>query len=812
MAARSPSEISPTRFERINTVFSEALERAPETRPAFLAESCGDDQELKREVESLLAALDRSGARWESPILGVNIAEVSSGRSDDHVVDPVSRVGSTVGQYRLVRLMAQGGMGAVYEGQRADESFTKRVAVKFLRRGAGSEQAVQRFRHERAILATLEHRNIAALIDGGVLADGQPYFVMEFVEGHPITDYCDQRRLSVRERLHLVRQVCRAVQHAHERLVIHRDLKPSNILVTDDGTVKLLDFGIAKLLSAAPATDGVPVTQGHERAMTLEYASPEQVRATAVSTATDVYSLGIVVYELVAGRRPFDFGGASLHEITRSICEVDPRPPSEVADEGAVAPRAVGSLRTLRRQLAGDIDAILLMALRKEPARRYGSADRLSADIRRHLDGRPVAAERDRLSYRFGKFVSRHRWETAGALLLLASLAGGAITTAREAARADARYRDGRRLANTLIADVHDAIADLPGATAARARLLRPALEYLDRTASDAGDDPELDRELVFAYQRIGDVQGNPTNANLGDIAAARESYRKGLSIAERLVTRTPVEEPSLRALALVSERLADVTSPDGEVSEAVAYQRRALDVYAQIAARWPRADAIHAHAVARLKLGDLLGHPAFRNLGDTAAAMAQYRVALGELEAGAFGETDLYRNRRYRALLFERMGRIAQDGGDSAAVGLLTRSLHLRDSLVAERPASVDAQRDVAITHFLICALHLRDGAIDKARRSCDESYTIRERLYVADTDNAQLVRGMALINRRFAEIELAAGNRARAVSHLRASAGFYATLRDRGAMTGGDRADAAAVAALIDGHAPPADPPGRG
>ncbi|MGQ0650283.1 MAG: serine/threonine protein kinase, partial [Gemmatimonadaceae bacterium] len=763
----SSPEVSPTRFERINVVFSGALECTPDTRPAYLAESCGDDAELRREVESLLAALERSGNQWDSPILGVNIAAAGDpDASHQLAVDAGARVGETVGPYKLVRLIAQGGMGAVYEGRRADDDFEKRVAVKFVRRGANNELTVQRFRHERSILASLEHRNIAALLDGGVLPGGHPYFVMEFVEGAPITQYADEQRLSLRERILLMRQVCRAVQHAHERLVIHRDLKPGNIFVTTDGTVKLLDFGIAKLLG--PQSDDSPVTQGHERAMTLEYASPEQLKGAAVSTATDVYSLGVVLYELLVGQRPFDAQNRALVDITRTICETPAVRPSEAVAADAVAARSAGSLRGLQRELSGDLDAVILMALRKETDRRYGSADRLSQDLRRFLDGRPVTAGPDRLRYRMRKFITRHRWQTGAAVLLLLSLIGGAITTARQARRAEERYRDGRRLANALIADVHDAIADLPGATAVRARLIRPALDYLDRASRDVGNDRGLDRELIFAYQRIGDVQGNPTNANLGDIDGARESYRKGREIAERLVADGPPEEPSLRALALVSERLADVTAPNGDVREAVAYQRRALTMYERISREWPSAGAAHALAVSRLKLGDLLGHPAFRNLGDTAAAMAEYRAAQALFEVAATDTaTDGFRNRRYRALLSERMGRIARDGRDPAAVQMLETSLTLRQALALERPTSVEAQRDVAITHFLICALHLEDGRNAEARTSCGNSFAIRERLYQADPRNSQLVRGMGLIHKRLGDIEAASGKRSTALEH---------------------------------------------
>ncbi|MBK8246802.1 MAG: serine/threonine protein kinase [Gemmatimonadetes bacterium] len=552
----TPPRVPPDRLPRVEAIFSEALERTPETRPAFLTEACGADADIRQEVESLLAALERSGERWESPALP--LADFAAGSATGE-----TRVGMMVGPYRLVRLIAQGGMGAVYEGERADAQFRQRVAVKFLRHGVPSPQALRRFQHERAIQARLQHRNIAGLFDGGVLPDGHPYFVMEFVDGVPITTYAATHALSIPARLQLVRQVCRAVHYAHEHQVVHRDLKPSNILVTTDGTVKLLDFGIARLLEGSD--DGLPLTLGGDRALTLEYASPEQINGQQVTTASDIYSLGVVLYELLAGRRPFLMADLPIAEAIRQVTQVAPVPPSAALADDAPA--------ALRRTLHGELDDITAMALRKEPERRYPSADAFAHDLAAWEQGRPVSATADTVAYSIRKFVQRHRWQSASAVLLLVSLVVGASATWWQARRAETRYRDGRRLANALLSDVHNAIADLPGATAARAALIAPALEYLDRTAREVVDDPALDRELAFAYQRIGDVQGNPTNANLGDIAGARASYRKALEIAERVYQQMPSDEGSARLVALVSERLADVGEDDGNVRGSMTHQ-----------------------------------------------------------------------------------------------------------------------------------------------------------------------------------------------------------------------------------------------
>jgi non-specific serine/threonine protein kinase/serine/threonine-protein kinase len=761
-------------------------------RERLMGALAAESDEVRREVESLVTSLEGADTRFEKPAWHWDGGEGGP-------LGPELGAMDRIGRYVLLRQIGRGGMGAVYEAARADEAYEGRVAIKTVARALPSESVMRRFRQERQILAGLQHPNIAALHDGGTTEGGVAYLVMEYVEGQPIDAYCAGRRLTIRQRLVLALQICGALQHAHGRLVVHRDLKPGNILVTPDGVVKLLDFGIAKLLGAADAegaaTSNVPLTQGHERVLTPEYASPEQLRGGVVSTASDIYSLGMVLYELLTGKRPFHLHNKTYAEIERTITEVPPVPPSRAADESMVPATHSRSIAALRRSLRGDLDAMLLTALRKEPERRYASVEQLAQDIQRYLDGWPIQAQRDSWAYRAKKFVRRHRWETAATLLLALSVVAGSVTTYREARRADARYREGRRLANALIFDVHDAIVDLPGATPVRENLIKLALEFLDKSARDVGHDPSLDNELALAYQRVGDVQGNPTNANLGDMRGARASYEKAVTIALGSVVAAPSDLGPRRTLALAYERLADVTAPLGDPQGAVAYQRQALATYRAIDSLSPDPVARHQLAVSRVKLGDLLGHPSFANLGDTAGTMLQYQEALRLLEDIAPEAHDAHENRRYRALLFERIGRLQDQAGDGRAAGTLGKSLALREELALERPASVNARRDVAITHFLLCALHLRGGNTDAALASCNRSYSLRAALYNADPKNSQLVRGMALINRRLGDVYVARADQAAAQRHFTTSIAFYDTLASRGAASRADSNDARAA-----------------
>lgn len=431
-------------FARVRALFDAALEHPEAERTRFLADACGDDAALYDEVSSLLAALERHVRSGDASVPSVVAEQVAA-----LVVDRASLIGTRIGAYELVRLIGEGGMGAVFEGVRADDQYRKRVALKFLRRGVEGDLAIRRFKYERQILANLGHANIAALLDGGVTEDGQPYIVMEYVDGTPITHYADTRSLDVPARVALLLQVCAAVQHAHANLVVHRDLKPGNILVSEAGQVKLLDFGIARLLRESEGADQLPPTIGGTHALTPEYASPEQLRGLPMGTPSDVYSLGVVAFELLVGRRPFDLRDRLLVEVQEIVCSQPAPAPSSLVDVSSDG----GTRR--RRQLQGDLDAILLQALRKEPERRYTAVAQLADDLQRVLDGAPVAARRDALTYRVGKFLRRRRFEVAALSVVFLSLLGGIVSTSRAAARAERDQRvaeEANRFLSTMLA------------------------------------------------------------------------------------------------------------------------------------------------------------------------------------------------------------------------------------------------------------------------------------------------------------------------------------------------------------------------
>jgi serine/threonine protein kinase/TolB-like protein/Flp pilus assembly protein TadD len=386
-------------WRRIKAIASGALAEPESQRAAYVASHCGEDDVLRGEVESLLHSASKAANLFEGPTV---VMAGAAAALEALTQFDTSRIGERVGPYRIVRSLGAGGMGSAYLAERADEAFEKRVAVKLIKRGMDTDAVLRRFRQERQILANLDHPNIARLIDGGTTADGLPYFVMEYVEGTPIDVYCDAQQLSIAERVALVRRVCDGVQYAHDRRVIHRDLKPSNVLVASDGTPKLLDFGIAKALAPETAAEQTEPTF-MARAMTPPYASPEHVRGESMTRATDVYSLGVLLYELLTGHRPYRLDGRTLQEIDEIICREEPPRPSAIVDASAPG----GHER--RRELAGDLDNIVMMALRKEPERRYPTVSALSDDLGRHLQGLAVDARAADATYRLARYFVRHR-------------------------------------------------------------------------------------------------------------------------------------------------------------------------------------------------------------------------------------------------------------------------------------------------------------------------------------------------------------------------------------------------------------------
>ncbi len=740
---------------RVAEVFEAAAELDPGARAAFLDAACRSDPAVRREVESLLAWLDRTRTDGLLPPL--------LGAPDDDR----RAAGERVGPYTLVRQIGEGGMGVVYEARRED--VEKTVALKLVRHGRlAAPDDLRRFHQERRLLARLEHPHVARLLDAGATESGLPYLVMEYVRGEPIDRYCDARRLPVEARLALVAQVCDAVHDAHAHRVVHRDLKPSNILVTGDGAVKLLDFGIAALLEEHRDETGRLTAPGRA-VLTPEYAAPEQLLGEPATPATDVYALGLLLYELLSGHRPFRRAARSTPELLRAVCDETPERPSRAvrrtdARTGAdgatehVAPETVAAARRLSpprlgRRLAGDLDAIVLTALRKEPERRYPSARALREDLDRHLAGLPVRARGDSLGYRARKFVRRHRAGAAAgglvAVLLATRLLEVSVETrdrSAERAAAEQRVRDVRALAGALVR-ADDAVSDVAGALPARAALARRTLDQLRQLERGSAADPVLRREIAAAYVKLGLLQGGPTGASLGDLAAARGSFARALAISEALVAAAPADAAARRTLALAHEKMSDVEAWAGRLTPGIAHARRALAEWQRLAAASPTsAAARRAEAMSRLKLGDLLGSPNLPSVSDRAGAGAQYRVALALMRTLPRDSLADWGARRLLALVHERLGALLHaEGRHAEAVATFEQALGIRSALVRERGASVDARRDLAVAHQLLCEAQLAGGDPGGAVARCRRGLALYAALHAADPQNVQAARDLA-------------------------------------------------------------------
>jgi serine/threonine-protein kinase len=502
--------VSAQRFEQVRAIVDDVLDTAREERGARLARLCGDDLALHRDVRALLAADERCTDGF--------LAAPPAGELEDVCEEMEARewVGRRVGAYRIVDLLAVGGMGSVFRAERIDGQYDHMAAIKVINGGVESARMRRRFHNERQALATLEHPNIARLLDGGATEDGRPYLIMELVEGEAIDRSCDRRRLDVRARLGVMRTVCEAVHFAHQKLIVHRDLKPANILVTTDGRPKLVDFGIARLIDTASPLP-VAATATRTGAMTPQYSSPEQIRGETTSTGTDVYSLGVILYELLTGHRPYESSSSVRYELERHICEVDPVRPSATVegtgsdvDEAAfaheVAARRGETPRSLRQRLRGDLDVIILTAMEKDPARRYGSVRELSDDLRRYLDGLPVAACRGALRYRTGKFIRRNRGPVAAVLAVVMTLVVGLTGTSLGLLRARAERTsalEAKASAEAVTAFLGDLLADAnPYRHGENVTILEMLADVSARIETELAGRPEVEAGVRHAVGR----------------------------------------------------------------------------------------------------------------------------------------------------------------------------------------------------------------------------------------------------------------------------------------------------------------------
>lgn len=732
--------MDPERWRRIEEIFQEATELAPGVRGRYLREACRD-QTLLREVEKLIDSHERAGAFIEGTPSFENFIS-----SESNVAS-----GRRVGAYELIREIGQGGMGSVYLAARADDEFRKEVAIKLVIGGVDQESIVRRFRTERQILAALDHPNIARLLDGGTALGGSPYFVMEYIDGEPIVAYCDKRRLTIAARLKIFQAVCAAVHYAHQNLVVHRDIKPGNILVTADGVPKLLDFGIAKLVS--DGTPGRDLTGPTGQIMTPEYASPEQVSFQPITTASDIYSLGVLLYELLTGQRPYRLDSRSPLEIAESICRQEPERPSAMvlrSGSGAEAWAREADPHRLGRQLKGDLDNIVLKAMQKEPSRRYASVVQLSEDIERHLDGRPVSARRSTLGYRAGKFARRHKAGVAGAILVTLAVGGGATATLWEArlavaqrARAERRFNDVRKLANSFMFDLDDAVRDLPGATAARSLIVHLALDYLASLSAESQDDRSLQREMAEAYERVAEVQGNPLAPNLGDTQGALSSYRKALVIRESLSRADPGNQRLRRDLARLYGEISDILISSGDTAGAVAHSRQAAGIYETLAVQYAgdyefqneRIVSTYKYANQLQKEGDIDG-----SLIAYERASTLSRRLIEAKPAAVSGQIHL-------ATSLDGIGDILrQKGNTDGALENRRKVLTIREALVKADPYNAHYRRQLGFAHHNLGLSLTEAGYVTQALQHFRSELSLFESLRMADSKDAQAQRNVSL------------------------------------------------------------------
>ena len=751
--------MQPERWKRIKEIFHSAADCEPAKRPALLDAACGFDTALRQEVESLLASHEHSGFTNADVFQqGVRVLEQRAGDSQE---------GRRIGPYRIVRRIGRGGMGSVYLAARADEAYEKLVAIKIIRHDLDSEDIIGRFRSERQILARLDHPNISRLLDAGATEEGLPYLVMEYIDGQPIDEFCDKHKLNITERLKLFQGVCAAVRYAHQNLVIHRDIKPGNVLVTKEGIPRLLDFGIAKLLSLEASSGDATVTIA--RRLTPEYASPEQIRGEPITTASDVYSLGVLLYRLLTGHSPYCLPGYSTAEVEHAICEAEPekpsasvlRPTGSAGDEVSLSSASgrvtsESTLEKLRRRLQGDLDNILLKALRKEPQRRYASADQLSEDIDRHLGNIPVIARPDTAGYRTAKFIARHKMGVTAAAALVITLATGVAATvwqarigAGESKRARVEAARAQRI-SSFLQDTLSFSSPSFGSTNPEKNADAKVSEAVDlaakRVESELADQPEI---LAAVQRTIGEVYSAQARYDQAEplLRSARDKYIK-------------LYGPDSHEIVVASSSLANVLVRKGKSEEAEELFRKNIAI--------EREEAKHGRLHATTLAGTLSDYGGLLDARGDSAAEAYLKEALqysfaftgkdravvamtyNDLGDVAYRRGDLAESERCNRAALEEYrklpeGKYAEMGASLSNLGavLIRENKYseaepfVREGLELRQKVLGNAHPDTAMSFFRLSDLLYREGKYPEAENAARESVAVFSRAFVDPKTN---------------------------------------------------------------------------
>jgi serine/threonine protein kinase len=737
---------------KVKELLDQVLELEPLKRQEFLQNSSVSD-ELRAEVESLISFENEA-----DHLMNLSAVEFSKDFFSDEE-SPNALIGQQIGDYQIIRELGYGGMGAVYLAERNDGKFEQKVALKLLKREANTAAIRRRFQIEREILASLDHPNIARLLDAGTTDDQVPYLAMEYVEGLPIDDYCDKNGLELNERLVLFQQVCTAVNFAHRNLVVHRDLKPSNILVTDDGMPKLLDFGISKIISKEfDQIDSATVTR--LGAMTPSYASPEQLRRQSVTTATDIYSLGVILYELLSGHRPFEEKEDSFQGIFQAVLENEPPPPSAKVEKTSslpkefieakskISPGPISELPTLigtpneqttphknrntnpkpfyssSANLRGDLDNIVLKALRKEPERRYSSAENLAEDISRYREGLPVYARPNTFSYRAEKFIKRNRLAVGAGSLLVLAIIGGIIATLWQArvaqaerAKAERRFGDVRKLANSYLFDIFPEIEDLEGSLKAREKILKTALEYLDSLSQEAEGDLELQLELATAYEKIGEVQGAVNIPNLGDINAGLDNYKKAQKLREAVFKVNPKDSKNKEALSRNYQVTAQTLMWNVDTALAADFFEKAIGLRRELVAEKPDSPdlqnrlAVLMSDYSAIAINNVENEKASKLLDESAKI----------LKETIQNHPDHFNTRKALPRVLRAFSQLKSNLGDfDSALKNIDESVALTNELIKQKPEDYSLRRTAWLNDFLVCEVFVAKSDGPKIIETC--------------------------------------------------------------------------------------------
>jgi eukaryotic-like serine/threonine-protein kinase len=702
--------MTPEQWQHIQDLFEQALNLGPVEREAFLQ---GLSPELSQAVRSLVEADQLGSQPIAQAIAGVAAPSASES----------TWIGRRLGTYRIAREIGRGGMGVVFEAVRDDDQFRKRVAIKIAVRASLSPVLREAFRRERQILAELDHPNISKLIDGGETEEGLPYFVMEYVEGVPINAYCSEKKLSIRDRLHLFLEVCDAVDYAHQHLVVHRDIKPGNVLVTADGVPKLLDFGVAKLLDQQAAEAGGS-TQTAFVPVTPDYCSPEQLRSLRITTRTDVYLLGLVLYELLTGFKASAADTSSPTALEHSICEAEPTRASTVAAHADPS---------LAKALAGDLDTIIEKAIRKEPEARFASAGELASEIRLHLEGKPIRSRAASFGYRTSRFVRRNRVAVAGSAVLALALIAGVAGTLFQARRAARRFEQVRGIAHTLIFDVHDSIKNVAGTVKAQELVVTTGLQYLDRLSEEVSGDSRLLLEIAEGYIRIGNIQGSDLVPSLSDRVAAKKSATKANRILKDLIRLEPGSEPVAVALADCQTTLAELQARSGESKEAMQGLKETEALIEPIA-RKPASglDVRRRLGLVRLSMARDFG---FEQEGPARAEALLEAVRLMEAHPDAATHPEVRGEIAVGSSVaggvYTRLGNIER------AAPLLEKSVALHRLIVQDNPQNHVSHRGLMLAHAKVAALWAQPGpSQDRAKAAPHFDGMLREAEWLYQSD----------------------------------------------------------------------------